>query len=621
MLAGTMGEADSEGISWLSANIRWVTLGVLLVLLLVGAYTRMNQLWPQSMGLSQNPYDDEGVYVGASQLFLQGILPYRDYFFAHPPIAAISYAPALLYHFNEWGSPTSFMMARYLSVAYSLLTLVFLFFAGRRLAGLWGGTLVGLLWALDGRVVEINRNVMLEGPLVLLSCAALLLYLRVRSPRSKVQSPKSETPDLKSAVELPVPDAGPQTRTTHHALRTYALVGGVAALAALTKIAGVACLLAIVGDMVWVGLEGKRAEVELVGRDKGRDASRPYEGDTANVSHGPGLRYRLMALMGGALFTALVVLGPFLVLAPSQLFRQVFFFQLLRPGDGVIDVPTRIADLSSTLANALTPLFAAIGFITLSVWVWRRGALTSNASRSKIQNPKSKIANWRVVILWTFFSLLLFTYSRSFYQHYYIQLAAPLCLLGAGVSLVPGLFRDAVRRIPAVRPWVIRYVPVALLAFVALPLVVVEWSSVTARRENRKFEVVARYVNDAVPPRTAVLTTDEQFNFLAARPPSRNATGYLVDSYGHLIYLGLGLDRRDWGDLWGDVLGGTRSNDVYSALWKPAPQSDLLDRASRTPLVVIHDTGEARFTRETLAAIEAQFKLVEEQRNYKIYRR
>jgi hypothetical protein len=109
--------------------------------------------------------------------------------------------------------------------------------------------------------------------------------------------------------------------------------------------------------------------------------------------------------------------------------------------------------------------------------------------------------------------------------------------------------------------------------------VATEWAGVTTRRENRKFELVARYVNDAVPPGTAVLTTDEQFNFLAARPPSRNATGYLVDSYGHLIYLGLGLNNRSWGDLWGDVFGGKRSNDVYSALWKPAAQEDLLDRA------------------------------------------
>ena len=116
------------------------------------AYLRMAELWPPSYGISQYPYDDEGVYAGASQLFVQGIMPYRDFFFAHPPLAAISYAPAMLYHFTEWGSPTSFMDARYLSVFYSLVTLVLVFFIAYRLAGVWGATLSGLLWAFDRRI-------------------------------------------------------------------------------------------------------------------------------------------------------------------------------------------------------------------------------------------------------------------------------------------------------------------------------------------------------------------------------------------------------------------------------------------------------------------------------------
>jgi 4-amino-4-deoxy-L-arabinose transferase-like glycosyltransferase len=598
------GEEENIGTnpSWLKANMHWVTLGILLALILLGGYARMNQIWPQSAGISQNPYDDEGVYAGASQLFLQGILPYRDYFFAHPPIAAISYAPALLYHFNEWGSPTSFMMARYLSVAYSLLTLVLLFFIGKRLAGLWGGTLVGLLWALDGRVVEINRKVMLDGPMVLLSCAALLLYLRVRAPSEfKVQSSKFKVLDLNGSLRSTSLPTNPQIRNPKSEIRNFALVGAVAALSALTKIAGVACLLAIVADMVWVGLEGRRAR---------KDASNQ-----------PVMRYQLLGLLGGALVAVVAVLGPFLVLAPSQFFRQVFFFQLLRPGDGLIDVPARIADLSSTLANALTPLSAALGFIALSVWVLRKRESPSNISQSKIQNPKSKIAQWRVIILWTFLSLLLFTYSRSFYGHYYIQLAAPLCLLGAGVSLIPGLSRDTVRSASVTRLQIARYAPIALLALIALPLVAVQWSGLTSRREYRIFEIVARYVNDAVPPGTPVLSTDEQFNFLAACPPSRNATGYLVDSYGHMIYLGLGLNTRDWGDLLGDVFGGKRSDDAYAAMQRPAPQADILDRATNAPLIVIHNKGFARITSETLSAIEAQVKIAEEQKDYTIYRR
>jgi hypothetical protein len=353
--------------------------------------------------------------------------------------------------------------------------------------------------------------------------------------------------------------------------------------------------------MVWLGLEERRAR--------------------KNASTQPMMRYRLFGLLGGALVAVVAVLGPFLVLASSQFFRQVFFFQLLRPGDGLIDVPARIADLSSTLANALTSLFAALGFIALSVWVLRKREYASNLPHSALRTPHSRIAQWRVIILWTFLSLLLFTYSRSFYGHYYIQLAAPLCLLGAGVSLIPGLSRDAVRSASVTRLQIARYAPIALLALVALPLVAVQWTGVTSRREYRIFEIVARYVNDAVPPGTSVLSTDEQFNFLAARPPSRNATGYLVDSYGHMIYLGLGLNMRDWGDLWGDVFGGKRSDDAYAAMQRPAPQADILDRATNVPLIVIHNKGFARITSETLSAIEAQVRIVEEQKDYKIYRR
>ena len=115
--------------------MRYLVIGSLLLLLLVGGYARMTELWPQSRGISQFPYDDEGVYAGAAQLAVQGILPYRDYFFAHPPMAALAYAPAMAYHFTAWGSPTSFMDARYLSVAYSLVTLVLIFLIAYLLAG------------------------------------------------------------------------------------------------------------------------------------------------------------------------------------------------------------------------------------------------------------------------------------------------------------------------------------------------------------------------------------------------------------------------------------------------------------------------------------------------------
>jgi hypothetical protein len=320
---------------------------------------------------------------------------------------------------------------------------------------------------------------------------------------------------------------------------------------------------------------------------------------------------------------ALLAAGPFFLAAPSAMVRQVFFFQMLRASDGLVDVPARIADLSATYANALTPLFASLGIIAAS-FVLLRGTLSGGAGTLLPVGP------WRVVTLWTFFSLLLFTYSRSFYAHYYIQLAAPLCLLGSGVSFIPQIVRrlfagptgtapegstDARRVTPAVA------IAIGFLLFLSLPLAAVQWNGVTARIEDRIFEIVGRYISDAVPPGTPVLTTDEQFNFLGARPPSRNATGFLVDSYGHLIYLGLGLDTRDWGDLISSVLTGRNGgSDPDPIMHRPVPQADLLQRALSVPLLAIHDKGLRRFTSATLDEIRARSQLAEEQRRYMIYR-
>ncbi|HUP27614.1 MAG TPA: phospholipid carrier-dependent glycosyltransferase [Chloroflexia bacterium] len=558
------GATAGEALEHKSSGRSWQIALVLLLLMIVGGYVRMVELWPQSYGISQRPYDDEGVYAGSSQLFLQGILPYRDYFFAHPPVAAISYAPAMAFHFTEWGSPTSFMMARYLSVAYSLVTLALVFGAGLLLARLPGGIVSASLWALDGRVVEINRKIMLEGPMVLFSCAAILLYLWARS------------------MLAPAGNGASSKRP----LLVLGAAGVCAALSALTKIAGAACMAAILADMLWLALERRRLP-----------DTRPSL---------PPFRLHLAAFLGGSIAAGLVVLLPFVLAAPSQFLRDAFFFQLLRPSDGVSDITLRLANLSSSLANPLTLVVGSLGFIVLTGMVWKNVA----------SGP------WRVAVLWTFFSLLLFTYSRSFYGHYYIQFAAPLCLLAAGVCMLPRLVVG--RAEPPLRGRLAQATALVsvVLGVALLPLLAVEWLGVTAAHgdHDRVFELVGKYVSDAVPPGTQVLTTDEQFNFLAARPPSRNSTGYLIDSYGHMISLGLGLGTRDWGDLWAAALSGAHSNDVYAMIQRPLPQADILDRASLAPLVVVHDKGFSRLTPETVGALEKARKVVEQQARYTIYR-
>jgi hypothetical protein len=132
---------------------------------------------------------------------------------------------------------------------------------------------------------------------------------------------------------------------------------------------------------------------------------------------------------------------------------------------------------------------------------------------------------------------------------------------------------------------------------------------------------VGRYANNAVPPGSTVLSTDEQFNILAARPPSRSpSTGYLVDSYGHMLSLGLDLDTRDWGDLIGAALRGEHGDDPYAVMQSARPQADFLERASLASLIVVHERGLARLADSTVQALEAAYQIAERQPRYTIYR-
>jgi hypothetical protein len=285
--------------------------------------------------------------------------------------------------------------------------------------------------------------------------------------------------------------------------------------------------------------------------------------------------------------------------------RMVGFFQLLRPSDGVTLPVERIANLTLNLRNAPAVYLAGAGFLALTWWA---AAVAHGQGPAK---ERRALSLWRLVVIWGFLSVLLFTYSRSFYNHYYVQIAAPLWLL-AGAVWLPLLRPDVA---PSLRPALAAY-GVALLP--ALILLGPAWQGFTTGAADPIFAVVARYVNDAVPPGAPVLATDEQFDFLASRPPSQAAGRYLIDSYGHMIFLGLGLGERSWGDLLGDVARGAHSDDAYAVMREPAPQADFLARARQAALVVIHERGATRLLPQTLAAIQGLGPIREQQARYLI---
>lgn len=544
------------------------TVGLALLvgaLLALGAYARLNVLLPQTRGLTQDPYDDEGVYAGAGQLLLQGILPYRDFFFAHPPLAALVYTPALAYHFTAWGSPTSFMIARYLSVAYSLGALLALFALGWQVGAagtragpahwrpwLFGAT-AAATWAIDGRAIEINRKIMLDQPMILAALAALGVYLAFLRRLAAGQGSAAGRRGLLVAA------------------------GALAALSAFTKFQGLACLVALGLDLTW------------------RLRRRPAPGATGLAD--------LVALGAGFAGVGLAVVLPALLLVSDRFIRMVGFFQVLRPSDGLDAPPTRIADLTATLRNGPTIYLGALGFAALTWWT----ATTLQPAAGPATAERRALGLWMPIILWSFLSVLLFTYSRSFYNHYYVQLAPPLCLL-AGASWLPVL-----RPWPAARG---RRVAVGLAGGLLLPALALAgpaWTGFTTHVDRPAFATAARFITDAVPPEAPVLATDEQFAFLAARPPSHTATGYLVDSYGHAIFLNLGLGTRSWRDLVGAVLRGEHSDNAYAILQEAPAQTDFLDRAAAAALVIVHERGFSRLSPTTVDVLRARSTVLEDQ--------
>ena len=85
-----------------------------------------------------------------------------------------------------------------------------------------------------------------------------------------------------------------------------------------------------------------------------------------------------------------------------------------------------------------------------------------------------------------------------------------------------------------------------------------------------------------------------------------------------MIFLGLGLGERSWGELLTDVARGAHSDDAYAVMCAPPPQADFLARARQAALIVIHERGATRLLPQTVTAIRALGAVREEQPRYVI---
>jgi hypothetical protein len=513
-----------------AARGRWVDGAVAgrmaLAGIVVGALLlRLLWQWPPSQAAVQAPYDDEGVYVMGAQLLRQGYLPYRDFFFAHPPLGLALLTPAVSVFYTPWGSGLSFGLTRLLVAVMGAASVALVGLAAARVWGLGGGLIAAALLAIDPASVANSRHILLETPMTLLLAAAIW-----------------------AAVVLPDERRG--------ALATGLLAG----LAALVKMQAATFWLA------YVAMQALRRRWEQV-----------------------------WASVAGGVAAALMLALTALVVEPDRLVRQVVLFQVLRPPDGVEALPDRLAGLLSP-TGALLGLTAGLAGLLVA---WRAG-------------QRAALTRCLPVIVWVGLGLASFVLSRSFYPHYASQLMPGLALLGGGLAM--GLAAAARRLWPA-------RAGLAGLSAVLIGIAALGLLPVIAPQPDRLFTVVGRYLSDALPPDRPALATDVQFNYLAARPLPMVDGAFLVDSYGQLIYAGLGLDE-------GDLLTAARTANarragatVHEIMWRPQAQALLRDHMAVAEIVVVHDVGRGRLTEATRAWLAEHYELVEATSRYEIYRR
>ena len=484
---------------------------------------------------------DEAVYATSARLFLHGIVPYRDYFFGHPPVGAFVYSPAMLLDSTTWGGPAAFAAARQLSLDYGLVAAVLVFVIGYRLAGLWGATAASIVWSLDPRAIVASTHIGLDGPMVMLSFGAILAYLAVHPARAPHASPRRQMIGL-------------------------ALAGGLAALSALTKAVGVTLLFAMVVDLAWQRLRPGTEPRRRVARQVGS------------------------VLLGAGAVSAIALL-PFLIAAPGELLRHAVFFQLLRPREPYT-LMERIWTLAEQPEHWPILVVAALGLVVLIISIALPGKFQVKRREEDGHHfTRPVMAGWSLILIWAVANALVFASTPRVEDHYRLHLLAALTLIAAGVGLIPLWLESAPRLSEQLRRWEL---PALMLV---LGAVLVQQAPSWFRTSGSGVTTYGRlssYINETVPAQARLLVLDARVTFLAGREPNRGSSGYLVDPYGHFAYLGLELGQRGPAEL---VLAvARREENTWSRMVKSrSSQADLLRRFAETDVVVVHRNELYRF--------------------------
>ena len=314
-------------------------------------------------------------------------------------------------------------------------------------------------------------------------------------------------------------------------------------------------------------------------------------------------RWQDMApFLAGAMLAFLIMGAYFLLRCPSEFIKQTYFFQFLRPRDGVMGVKARL----------LRMWFYSMTWLTVRVPIL--GLLVLLGGRLRGRGADA----WSVIALWAGLVLALLLSSASYWDYYFAQLSLPLSVLGGAVLNA----RWQGGKGPPFPLWAQSALLLALL--VLRPYrVVAQFRAALADTEvtTPAYVEVARYLARETPPQATVFTMSPVYTVLASRPLAGPEEGrFFIDSYWELTYIGMELGDKSWPQIMAMLLRRGKSH-ALEVIHRPPAQRWAIAIFERADYVIVDKLTRRYLTPRTLAFIKKNSEEVARVRGVLILRR
>ncbi len=269
--------------------------------------------------------------------------------------------------------------------------------------------------------------------------------------------------------------------------------------------------------------------------------------------------------------TVALLVGPFILQAPSEFFSQVFVFHALRPADGDLSQLGRLHELFHERRMVGMGL-ALLGLILVAVRAFRTAEPTRPAERL--------LAVAYILTLTAFLS------TPSYWSQYNTYLAA-------SESVLAGMGAAAIYQwVASWRPHLASYVAVVLAVAVVLPTVRYLRGGLSLKAPEQL--ALARYIRETVPRGAPLFAFEPHLGLVADRlPPVIPGTPLVVDPYAAMLR--------------GGLMSGTTFTQTQEVFRTEASQQAVRKLLTQCRFVVVGGRGELLLSDESKKWLRAHF--------------